>query len=319
MRISIAMATYNGAEHLQRQLDSFVAQTALPNELVVCDDCSSDDTLGVLERFIDTAPFDVQVYRNDINLGFTKNFEKALSKCSGDLIFLSDQDDIWFPEKVASVTQAFMANTDKLLVIHDGRLVNENLVSKGATKFGQVSAAYGSPNSIKMGALTVVRKELLDIALPVPDGMLGHDIWLHNIAALLDMRCVIDNELQLIVRHGLNASDWIGSSVEKINKWDLWKSEFRTSTATNYSDRILINEASLERLSNIIARNNSYSPKVIEESLNYLRKELKALKSRDILARSSWLLQKMMCFRMFFRGDYTYFNGLRSFLRDLAR
>lgn len=319
MKISIALATYNGAEHLLRQLDSFASQTKLPDELVVCDDCSSDDTLGILERFCQMAPFAVRIFRNDANFGFTKNFEKALSKCSGDLIFLSDQDDIWFPNKIEFVTQVFLENADKLLVIHDGRLVDARLISHGATKLSQVAAAYGSPDSVVMGALTAVRKELLAMALPIPDGMAGHDVWLHNIAGLLDARCVIDRELQMIVRHGSNTSSWIGSSVEKVTRWDLWNAEYQTSAATSYSDRILINVASQERLSNMLDREHSHSQKVVVKSLNHLRRELEALHFRELLVSSNWFQQKIMCFRIFLRGDYQYFNGVRSFLRDIGR
>ena len=319
MRISIAMATYNGANFLQRQLDSFLSQTRQPDELVVCDDGSSDDTFSILERFRQTAPFSVRIYRNAVNLGFTKNFEKALTKCTGDLVFLSDQDDIWLPEKVAFVEEIFLENPDKLLVIHDGRLVDEHLVGHGANIFSQVSAAYGSPDSILTGALTAVRKELLACALPVPDGMVGHDVWLHNIARLLDSRCVIDKELQLIVRHGANTSGWIGSSIEKINKWDLWCYEFKTRPATSYSDRVLINEGSQARLTKILDRDNSYSSEIVEKSLSHLRKELEALRYRDRLANSNWFKQKAMCLRMWFRGDYRYFSGVRSFMRDLVR
>jgi len=319
LRISIAMATYNGASLLQRQLDSFLSQTRQPDELVVCDDGSSDDTLTILERFRQTAPFVVRIHQNEANLGFTKNFERALSKCTGDLIFLSDQDDIWFPDKLAFVAKIFLENPDKLLVIHDGRLVDEHLVAHGATKFSQITAAYGSPDSVVMGALTAVRKELLAYSFPIPDGMKGHDVWLHNIAGLLDSRCVINKELQLIVRHSANTSNWIGSSVQKIHKWDLWRFEFKTTPATTYSDRILINETSQARLKKLLDEDGRYSREIVEGSLSYLRKEFEVLRYRDELVNSNWFDQKVMSLRMWLRGDYKYFNGFRSFMRDLFR
>lgn len=319
MRISIAVATYNGVQHLQRQLDSFLSQTTMPDEVVICDDRSSDDTLSVLQRFQKEAPFEVRIYRNDVNLGFTKNFEKALTKCTGDVIFLSDQDDSWFPEKIAVVMQTFFEHPEKLLVIHDGMLADDQLLSHGATKLKQVTAAYGSPDSIVTGALTAVRKELLALALPVPDGLKGHDVWLHNIAGLLNARCVIDKELQLIVRHGSNTSGWIGSSVEKINRWDLWMSELQTKAASTYQDRLLINEASQARLKMLAVGEYSQLRDIAAESLNHLRQELEALRCREALVHSSWIRQKLMSFRMLSRGDYRYFNGVRSFLRDLGR
>ena len=100
MRISLAMTTYNGEDYLEEQLESFLRQTRIPNELIVCDDGSRDSTLNILEAFQLKAPFPVMINRNVENLGYTKNFENALSKCSGELIFLSDQDDIWEANKV---------------------------------------------------------------------------------------------------------------------------------------------------------------------------------------------------------------------------
>lgn len=100
MKISIAMATYNGAKYLQEQLDSFVTQTRQPDELVVCDDGSSDATVEILRHFAAGAPFAVEIHENEVNLSHAKNFEKALSLCGGDVIFFSDQDEVWFPEKV---------------------------------------------------------------------------------------------------------------------------------------------------------------------------------------------------------------------------
>lgn len=319
MYISIAMASYNGGKYLQRQLDSFIFQTRRPDELIICDDCSSDDTLGVLERFKSMAPFNVHIYQNDTNLGFTKNFQKALSKCSGDLIFLSDQDDIWFPEKIAVVTQFFCENPTVLLAIHDGRHVDDQLVSHGARTLSQVLAAYGSLDSVVTGALSVVRTELLAIALPIPAGVVGHDAWLHNIAKLIDARCVIDRELQLIVRHDSNTSDWIGSSVHKITRWDLWRNDYRTNAATSYSDRIRINEASQERLGRISEGDYGCSNEVLNQSKSNLRSELAALHTRELLVNSDWFSQKFISLRMLLRGDYHYFNGIRSFLRDLGR
>ena len=78
MRVSIAMTTYNGEKHLEEQLNSFLNQTQLPDELVVCDDCSNDKTIEILEKFRLKAPFLVRINKNNINLGFTKNFEKTI-------------------------------------------------------------------------------------------------------------------------------------------------------------------------------------------------------------------------------------------------
>jgi glycosyltransferase involved in cell wall biosynthesis len=94
-KISVAMCTYNGSRFIADRLTSMLAPQRLPDELVVCDDHSSDGTAEKLYTFKARAPFPVRVLVNGRNLGSTKNFEKAISLCEGDIIALSDQDDIW--------------------------------------------------------------------------------------------------------------------------------------------------------------------------------------------------------------------------------
>ena len=94
MKVSIALATYNGEKYLREQLDSILSQSIQDFELVACDDCSTDSTLKILNEYAEK-DFRVKVFTNEKNLGFKKNFEKAIFLCSGDYIALSDQDDIW--------------------------------------------------------------------------------------------------------------------------------------------------------------------------------------------------------------------------------
>lgn len=130
-KISIALCTYNGAKFLREQLESYTGQTRLPDELVICDDFSSDETLQIIENFAQKAPFDVRFFSNEQNLGVIKNFEKAVGLCNGDIIFLSDQDDVWMPEKIALTLEEFNKSSDIGMVFSDTELVDENLESLG--------------------------------------------------------------------------------------------------------------------------------------------------------------------------------------------
>ena len=100
------MATYNGERFIGRQLQSFTRQTVLPNELIICDDGSTDSTLNIVDDFSRSAPFPVKAVKNPIRLGFTANFFKAARMCQGDLIAFSDQDDEWLPPKLSRILQA---------------------------------------------------------------------------------------------------------------------------------------------------------------------------------------------------------------------
>ena len=114
---SIALATYNGEKFLPRQLETLATQTRLPDELVVCDDGSTDGTLEILRQFAETAPFPVRIFQNLKNLGPGRNFRKAFSMCSGDVTFFCDQDDVWFPEKLEKALAVLDAEPEVGLVL----------------------------------------------------------------------------------------------------------------------------------------------------------------------------------------------------------
>jgi glycosyl transferase family 2 len=119
--VSVVMATYNGARFLEPQLASIAAQTRLPDELVVCDDQSSDDTVEIVERFASRAPFEVRVVRNPERLGFAGNFLHAARLSRGDLIAWSDQDDVWLPEKLAVCARELESDESVVLAVHASR------------------------------------------------------------------------------------------------------------------------------------------------------------------------------------------------------
>jgi Glycosyl transferase family 2 len=120
--VSVVMATYNGAGFLEGQLASIAAQTRTPDELVVCDDGSSDGTVEIVERFARQAPFEVQLIRNEQQLGYGENFMKAARSSRGDVIAWSDQDDVWMPEKLARCLAVFEQDPDVLLVVHSTQI-----------------------------------------------------------------------------------------------------------------------------------------------------------------------------------------------------
>jgi len=132
-KISIALCTYNGEAFLKEQLESIAAQTILPFELVVCDDASSDSTPQILEVFAAQANFSVKLHFNSQTLGYLKNFEKAASLCSGDIIAFSDQDDHWYADKLETLVQAFsnekvaMAFSNATLMDEQGKAVEGSL------------------------------------------------------------------------------------------------------------------------------------------------------------------------------------------------
>ena len=124
--ISVALCTYNGERYIREQLKSILNQTVKVDEIVVCDDGSTDNTLQIIEGLACTTDTAIHIHRNETNLGPAKNFQKAINLCSGDIIFLSDQDDVWVPEKVATITNYFKQNPHISVVFTDGNLMADN-------------------------------------------------------------------------------------------------------------------------------------------------------------------------------------------------
>lgn len=124
-KISVALATYKGGQYLEPLLDSLAAQHCLPYELVVSDDNSPDNTLEVLEKFSQRAPFPVRILRNEAQLGVIGNFNNAFIHCEGELIAYCDQDDLWAPEKLATCVKHF-DNEDVKLVMHRSEVVDKD-------------------------------------------------------------------------------------------------------------------------------------------------------------------------------------------------
>ena len=204
--VSIAMATFNGARFLAEQLASFAAQTRLPDELVVCDDLSTDETIAVVEGFAASAPFPVRIERNRVNLGLHRNFERALSRCSGDLILISDQDDIWYPDKIDAVVAAFDLRPDILALHHDEHILDHSSGRKLAGTLGQRTRRLGGwDRVIAAGNCTALRRSALELVLRIPEGVF-YDDWINALPDALGARLVLDRPLQLWRRHGLNSS-----------------------------------------------------------------------------------------------------------------
>jgi glycosyltransferase involved in cell wall biosynthesis len=315
------MATFNGAKYLQEQLNSFVNQTSLPDELIICDDGSEDGTISIIEEFRQSAPFPVRIIKNTRNYGYIRNFEQALTLCSGNLIFLSDQDDIWFPEKISYIERIFREDIGKLLIIHDGKLVDERLQWYGATKLKQVRAGWNNDKHFITGALSALHKDLISCVLPFPNNItIGHDAWIHLIASLLGARGIIEKPLQLIRRHSTNTSVWVGSSTHQISSLSVIRSNFNTQASTSYQNRIDLNESLQNRLVQIQCNElNKFSAETICCSLNYLRDERIALEARAAILGAGFFMRKYKALRMLLRNDYIFFNGFMSFIRDVVR
>ncbi len=123
---SVALCTYNGEKYIAEQLDSILNQNQPPDEIVICDDISTDKTLEIIGSYQQKFPDIFKVYRNETQLGVVKNFEKAINLCTKDIIFLCDQDDIWLPKKIEIAVRIFNRFPEVEAICHDLRICREN-------------------------------------------------------------------------------------------------------------------------------------------------------------------------------------------------
>ena len=198
--LSVVLATYNGQRWLPELLESLAGQTRLPDELVVCDDGSTDGTRAVLDDFAETAPFPVRRFDNDVRLGPVRAFERALEAATGGLIALCDQDDRWHREKL-HVLEAALAAHDTVLAFSDAEMVDEDGAGTGDRLWAQLGfrrreqdSLVSSPpgpilrHSVASGCTMVFRRSILAAALPFPAVLdmvawpVLHDRWLSLIA-----------------------------------------------------------------------------------------------------------------------------------------
>ncbi len=219
VKISVCMATYNGEKYIKEQLASILSQISENDEIIISDDSSIDNTLKIIESINDSR---IKIYRNCFR-NVAKNFEFSISKASGDIIFLSDQDDIWHPYKVKNYMDQFN-NIDIGLVIANLQLVDKEGEETGKEFFEQGFRGGFLQNLIKnnfIGCSIAFRQELVSKVLPFPNNIPMHDWWIGLIALQTSKVKYIDQKLTYYRRHDNNVTSSHRSSFKNILIWRL--------------------------------------------------------------------------------------------------
>ncbi|TKC55814.1 glycosyltransferase family 2 protein [Pedobacter hiemivivus] len=217
--ISIALCTYNGENYLIEQLDSLVFQDYPNLELIVVDDCSSDNTLEILRPYATKYPF-IHIYQNENNLGYVKNFEKAISLCNGEYIALADQDDLWNLNKIRTLYQNI---GNHILVYHDSAFVNERGESMGKKMSDIINLYKGHDfrpflfRNCVSGHAMLFRRALIPHILPFNKSYF-HDHWIAFVATNhggigLITKCLVNYR-----QHDNASTDILNSRIKKKEK-----------------------------------------------------------------------------------------------------
>lgn len=320
--VSVALCTYRGEPYLAAQLDSILAQTRPPQELVVFDDASPDGTWALLESFaprVRAAGIQFVMHRNAANVGYVANFEQALRATTGDIVFLCDQDDLWHPTKVERFAAEFERRPDLLMLHSDARLVDDQESSLNCGLFEalevtqeELAAVHAGDmfevlvrRNIVTGATMAVRREVFADDFTVPEGWI-HDEWLAMIAtskgttdclevASIDYRQHDNNQIGMR-RRGF---------VERLTGGGMSRFEFMTRTLLR--TQTLLDEAEVGRLSLTPA-----AMQLLRDRLTHAR--FRAAPPDRLLPRMAAIL------REYGSGRYARFsNGPRSALSDLLQ
>jgi len=238
LKISVCMATFNGARYLRQQLESILSQLGPGDEIIISDDSSSDETTELIRSFQDNR---IVLLENNKFYSPIYNVENALKKCSGHFIFLSDQDDIWRRDKVA-VTIGLLEKYD--LVVSDCELID----AYGNVVLESFFAMHGSGkgffknffrNSF-LGCCMAFNRKILERSLPFPKNIPMHDIWLGLIACIFGKPYFAPQKLVKYRRHVNNAS----STSEKSRYGFLKKIQFRFNLLASLIKRVMPTQGS---------------------------------------------------------------------------
>ncbi len=211
--VSIAMATYNGEEFLREQLDSILRQTYPNLEIVITDDRSTDSTPAILDEYA-ARHANIRVYHNEENLGFRLNFEKALSLTRGDFIALADQDDVWMPEKIATLMDNLGDNMlvycDSAYIDREGKPLGRNYSSHRKLISGSNLFLFDEDSGFGIsGHANLFRREVLDRAVPI-DPHFFHDHWIALHAMIAGTVDYVPDRLVGYRQHSRNVAGGLG-------------------------------------------------------------------------------------------------------------
>jgi len=203
-KISVCLATYNGENFIEQQINSILSQLSDHDELIISDDNSLDNTCNIIKDIDDTR---IILIKNRHTHSPINNFENALNHAKGDLIFLSDQDDIWLPNKVNIMSHHLskynVVTSNCFIVDKELNIIADSFFQKGNMRNGFWRNLY---DNHYLGCCMAFQREILDIILPFPQKIAMHDIWIGLCSEVFFSSTFINDKLILYRRHGKNAS-----------------------------------------------------------------------------------------------------------------
>jgi hypothetical protein len=243
-------------------------------------------------------------------------------KTTGDLVFLSDQDDVWFPEKIEHVLGVTERNPEALVVMNDAALTDAHLNEVGLTKIGQLRSAGLLMDNFVMGCCCALRRELLELCMPVPIGFQGHDNWLVWVADGLSAKVVVPKSLQFYRRHESNESLFIANRTEKVTRLQVFLHSVNEVLRKDSVERESARLGQLQIYVDGVHAIQSDAPKKYLQHLieleNRVRQKLETAEKRILVRRQSLFHRIIAVGSLFRKGEYRNTSGLKAILRDIV-
>jgi glycosyltransferase involved in cell wall biosynthesis len=321
------MCTFNGAKFLHEQLSSIAAQSVPVQEIVICDDCSEDETCTIIESFCRQHPGLIRLHRNSTRLGVSQNFAQAISLCRGDIIFLSDQDDRWLPTKVQRMAALFASDPQCDVVSVAATVTDINLKPTGKTVSAMFQTLDEKPSTFSarihqssaFGCTLAFRASLGPLIFPISPHW-GHDNWICFIASRFTQIRGIEEPLMLYRRHrdaaGMHDKLDFGYFGQLV-------AAAKRSKRIDYEHDLQKWQDMKQQLIRIFENNsmNSFWHGILgskDAILDEVQARLEFSKRRlNIVARTR-PLRLGPALRVFLAGQYAEFaSGWKSFVRDL--
>lgn len=327
-RVSVAMCTMDGAPFIEAQLESILGQSRLPDEIIVCDDGSTDGTPDIASKIAQKYPNEFRMTRNERRLGYCRNFESAVRLATGDIVFLSDQDDVWFPDKVASMLRLFAEDPHMVLVYSDAVLTNEELQPTGTVFERRKDAQLRKPPTLRQlsqgvafnGPMMAFHSRLKPFVIPFSPLSLhwAHDHWIAFIAYAVGEIGVIDRPLVYYRRHGTNSGGDAELDGGLLHQWRVVKKKYFGSK--EYGERRRGWEDMVARLREI--KNSGLplsNPSKLDTLLQLSEMCLEFAKARQMYKTRARLARTSGALRLLLTGEYhRYARGVKSFVQDIV-
>jgi glycosyltransferase involved in cell wall biosynthesis len=320
--VSVAMCTYNGEKYLKQQLASIIQQTIPPDEIVVCDDGSTDKTVKIVKEYSRQFP-SLRLVQNETNLGFTRNFEKAVGLTTGDLVFLSDQDDVWLPNRIEAMSRIFAEQPAVGMVFSNFVFTDSNLQPVTASS-ERLRAAHLSrvPHKVIQewgniaGCTMAFRATLKPFVLPIPPEW-SHDAWITLLCRVFSEARRTDEKLMYYRLHTSSSSGNLKylSPVSRVVTTKIKRTQLKY-----YTDERIRWSAFYERLLDIQARPSLTleEREAVSQFLNEARRRSDFARRREDLKKQPRFKRVLPALRLVIRRDYgRYLNGLFTFAKDV--